>query len=69
MLLKKEWGVSVERPIEEVFASYVDRFGEVWGFGEMEVLTHGAISAGTRFSPVGDPRWGIRGSVSPDRGR
>lgn len=60
MLMQKEWGVTIERPIDEVFDSYVDHFGGLWAIGDVEAVTPGPVGLGTRFRQLGEPVWGFR---------
>lgn len=59
-VVEEGMGNSVERPIVEVYDSYVGHASEVWDLGQVEIHPYGPIGEGTRFSQVGDPRWGIR---------
>lgn len=60
MLMQKEWGVTIERPIAEVFEAYVDHLGDLWAMGELEPITSGPIGTGTSFRQVGEAVWGFR---------
>lgn len=59
MLMEKEWGVTVEKPIEDVFDAYVDQLTQIWDLGPVETLTEGPFGEGTRLRQSGEPLWGI----------
>jgi uncharacterized protein YndB with AHSA1/START domain len=70
MQLTKDFGVTIDRPIGEVFDFVLDHFGEMSDFGELESITPGALRVGSRFRQVGDERWGERdpaGIIEIDR--
>ena len=79
-MLKKDWEVSVERPIGDVFAAFAERAGRVpvWDgppdLGEVRKLTKGPVGKGTRYLLEADLRSGrhVEGTVEvtgfdPDR--
>lgn len=59
MLMEKEWGVTVEKPIEVVFDAYVDQLTQIWDLGPVEALTDGPFGEGTRLRQSGKAIWGI----------
>jgi len=59
VLMEKEWGVTVAKPIEVVFDSYVQQLAQIWDLGSLEALTDGPIGEGTRLRQSGKAVWGI----------
>lgn len=59
MLMEKEWGITVEKPIDDVFDAYVDQLTQIWDLGPVEPLTEGLFGEGTRLRQSGKPVWGI----------
>jgi hypothetical protein len=59
MLMEKEWGVTVESPIEDVFDAYVAQLAQIWDLGPLENLTDGPTGQGTRWRQSGKPIWGV----------
>jgi len=58
MLMEMEWGVTVEKSIEEVFDVYVDQLAQIWDLGPLEALTPGPVGVESRFRQSGEPKWG-----------